>query len=120
MKKLIALLICVMVLFCGCDSYRAFMSIENSTAKSWRQSHDYLDGRKSHTLRLGTKAQDMVIEVVTEKGEIDIIVTDSFGNTVFEIDDAETGKYAFTARGKIKIRVEADEHSGSFSVEKAG
>lgn len=120
MKKLIAILTCIVVLFCSCDSYRAMFSIESKTKDEWHHSHDFLDGTKSHKLRLGIGTCEMKITVETNEGSIDITVTDSFGNTVFEIYDAETGDYSFTASGKIKIRVEADEHSGSFAIEKAG
>ncbi len=123
MKKsvFINLLILVSIIFllCGCDSYRAFMSIESGTAKSWSQSHDYLDGRKSHILRLGTESQNMVIEVVTEKGSVDITAVDSFGETIIFLDDAETGTYEFEASGKVKITVEASGHKGSVSVKNA-
>lgn len=117
--KIFAMLICVLLLLCGCDSYRAFLSIESGGTQNWSQSHELLSGRKSHTLRLGAKEQDMIIEVMTEKGEIDITVKDSFGNIIFEEDDAETGTYSFSANGKVKITVEAEDHKGSVSVKKA-
>ena len=118
MKRLAAFLICVLMMFSGCDSYRAFLSIESATAKSWEQRHEMLDGRKSQSLDLGAKTQEMEIEIVTEKGEVDVTVEDTFGNTVFEIDDAKTGIYYFSAEGKIRITAEASEHKGSISVKR--
>ncbi|MBR3953390.1 MAG: hypothetical protein IKJ82_07300 [Oscillospiraceae bacterium] len=117
--KIICVLVCVLFLFCGCDSYRAFMSIESGSAKSWSQKHDMLDGRKSHVLRLGANEMDMIIDVVTEAGEVDISVKDSMGNEIFEADNAETGTYSFSASGKVKITIEAEEHRGSILVKKA-
>ena len=113
MKNIIIKISCALIcllLFCGCDSYRAFMSIESGTAKNWEQRHDLLDGRKSHILHLGAKSLDMIVEIVTEKGEIDVTAKDSMGNIIFEAENAETGIYSFSASGKVKMTIEADEH----------
>lgn len=121
MKNIILKISCALIcllLFCGCDSYRAFMSIESGTAKNWEQRHDLLDGRKSHILHLGAKSRDMIVEIVTEKGEIDVTAKDSMGNIIFEAENAETGTYSFSASGKVKITIEADEHKGSISVKR--
>lgn len=116
--KIICVLTCVLLLLCGCESYRAFMSIESGTAESWSQRHDFLDGRKSHVLRLGAAQRNMILEVVTEEGEIDITVKDSFGDEIFEADNAKTGTYSFSASGRVKITIEAENHRGSVAVKR--
>lgn len=118
MKRIFVVILSVLLMFSGCDSYRALMSVESSTPKSWEQRHGMLDGKKSHTLYLGTEIQEMEVKIVTEKGEIDVTVEDSLGKTVFEIENAKTGTYYFSAEGRTKITVEADEHKGSIAVKR--
>ena len=123
MKKLIIFAVSVIIcfVFSGCepDSYRAFMSIESGTRTNWSQKHDFLEGTKGHVLDLGKEEQKMVIEVVTEEGSVDIIAKDQNGKIITEIENAETGTYNFSAKGKVKFRIYCEEHRGSVSVYKA-
>lgn len=121
MKKIIVLLVCFTILFSGCgfNSGIALLKIESSTKTSWKQSHEYLKGTEKRTLSLGGEPQEMIIEVVTEKGEIDITVTGKNGEEIIVLDNAETGTYGFTAGGRINIKVDAEEHKGSFEIKKA-
>ena len=59
------------------------------------------------------------IEVVTEEGSVDIIAKDQNGKIITEIENAETGTYNFSAKGKVKFRIYCEEHRGSVSVYKA-
>ena len=94
MKKILIIALCVIMclpLFgCEADSYKAFLSIESGTKESWSQKHDFLEGTKGHTLNLGKEPQEMVIEVVTEEGSVDIVAKDKNGEIITEIIDAET------------------------------
>ena len=123
MRKIIIFMLCIMLCagFSGCetDSYKAFMSIESGTRTSWSQKHDFLDGTKGHVLNLGKEEQEMVIEVVTEKGSVDITAKDQNGEIITEIENAETGTYNFSANGKVKFRIYCEEHRGSVSVYEA-
>ena len=123
MKKLIIFAVSVIMcfVFSGCepDSYKAFMSIESGTRTSWSQKHDFLDGTKGHVLNLGKEEKEMVIEVITEEGSVDIIAKDQNGEIITEIENAETGTYNFSAKGKVKFRIYCEEHRGSVSVSKA-
>lgn len=123
MKRIISFVLCAMLCFgfsgCEADSYKALMSIESGSGTSWSQKHDFLEGTKGHILNLGKKEQKMIIEVVTEEGSIDIIAKDEDGEEITKIDDAETGKYTFTAKGKVKFRIYCSEHRGSVEVYKA-
>ena len=123
MKKLIIFAVSVIMcfVFSGCepDSYKAFMSIESGTRTSWSQKHDFLDGTKGHVLNLGKEEKEMVIEVITEEGSVDIIVKDQNGEIITEIENAETGTYNFSAKGKVKFRIYCEEHRGSVAVYEA-
>ena len=123
MRKIMVFMLCIMLCagFSGCepDSYKAFMSIESGTRTSWSQKHDFLDGTKGHVLNLGKEEQKMVIEVVTEEGSVAIIAKDQNGEIFAEIENAETGTYNFSAKGKVKFRIYRSEHRGSVFVYKA-
>lgn len=115
----LCLIICLSLFGCEADSYKALLSIESGTRTSWSQKHDFLDGTKVHVLNLGKEEQKMVIEVVTEEGSVDIIAKDQNGEIFVEIENAETGTYNFSAKGKVKFRIYCSEHRGSVSVYKA-
>ena len=119
--KIAALLLCFIMLFSGCgyNSGTALMKVESSTGTSWKQSHALLSGKEVRNLSLGDEPKEMEIEIVTEKGKIDLTITGSDGEKILFLDDAETGNYEFKASGKIKIEVKAENHKGSFNIKEA-
>lgn len=121
MLKIFALLICIIMLFCGChyNSGIAIGKVESSTRSHVKQSHLLLNGSEVRTLSLGEEPKEMEIEIVTKEGEIDITVTDRNGEEIIFLDNAETGTYEFTAEGKIKITIKAKNHHGSFEIKRA-
>ena len=121
MLKIFALLICIIMLFCGChyNSGIAIGKVESSTRTRIKQSHLLLNGTEVRTFFAGNKPQDIEAIIVTEEGEIDITITDKNGEEIIFLDNAETGTYEFTAEGKIKVTIKAEDHHGSFEIKKA-
>ena len=121
MLKILAALVCILVLFCGCNynSGLAIGKVESSTGTRIKQSHLLLNGTEVRTISVGNEEQKMEAIIVTEEGEIDITITDKNGEEILVLEDAETGTYEFTAEGKIKITVKAKDHHGSFEIKKA-
>lgn len=123
MKRLLIFAICILMclpLFgCNADSYSALLSAENGTIISWSQSHYILDGTKSHVMSLGDKQQNIEVDVVTEDGKINIEVTDSSGEQILFIENAETGTYPFSAKGNVTISIFCERHKGSINVHNA-
>ena len=119
--KIFSLLLCVMMLLCGCsyNSGIAIGKVESSTRTRIKQSHLLLNGTEVRTLSVGKGPKEMEALIVTEDGEIDIIITDKSGNEIIFLDNAETGTYEFTAEEKIKITIKAKDHHGSFEIKKA-
>ena len=119
--KIFSLLLCVMMLLCGCsyNSGIAIGKVESSTRTRIKQSHLLLNGTEVRTLSVGKGQKEMEALIVTEEGEIDIIITDKSGNEIIFLDNAETGTYEFTAEGKVKITIKANDHHGSFEIKKA-
>ena len=121
MLKILAALVCILVLFCGCNynSGLAIGKVESSTGTRIKQSHLLLNGTEVRTISVGNEEQKMEAIIVTEEGEIDITITDKNGEEILVLEDAETGTYEFSAEGKIKITVKAKDHHGSFEIKKA-
>ena len=119
--KISATLVLIMILFCGCsyNSGIAIGKVESSTRTRIKQSHLLLNGTEVRTLSVGKDQKEMEALIVTEEGEIDIIITDKSGNEIIFLDNAETGTYEFTAEGKVKITIKANDHHGSFEIKKA-
>ena len=119
--KIFSLLLCVMMLLCGCsyNSGIAIGKVESSTRTRIKQSHLLLNGTEVRTLSVGKEPKEMEAVIVTEDGEIDIIITDKSGREIIFLDNAETGTYEFTAEGKVKITIKAKDHHGSFEIKKA-
>ena len=119
--KILAVFVCIMILFCGCNynSGLAIGKVESSTGTRIKQSHLLLNGTEVRTLSAGKEEQKMEAIIVTKEGEIDITITDKNGEEILVLQDAETGTYEFTAEGKIKITVKAKDHHGSFEIKKA-
>ena len=119
--KILAAFICILMLFCGCsyNSGIAIGKVESSTRTKIMQSHLLLNGTEVRTLSAGKEEQKMEAIIVTEEGEIDITITDKNGEEIIFLDNAETGIYEFTAEGKIKVTIKAEDHHGSFEIKKA-
>ena len=119
--KISATLVLIMILFCGCsyNSGIAIGKVESSTRTRIKQSHLLLNGTEVRTLSVGKDQKEMEALIVTEEGEIDIIITDKSGNEIIFLDNAETGTYEFTAEGKIKVTIKAKDHHGSFEIKRA-
>ncbi len=84
------------------------------TWDSWTGTYSLLDGEMKHTIR--TDTGKLHISVKTEKGEIDIEITDTLGNVIFDKDNIGNENFEIDANEKIHIKIEADKHTGSFVI----
>ena len=57
------------------------------------------------------------INVETISGQISIKILDKEKNIIFEKTNMTTGYYSVNTTGKVNVKIEADKHSGSFSIE---
>ena len=79
--------------------------------------YESLDGYKTYEYNL--KKDDFVsIEVVTQSGSLDVLVTGDDGTTYVDKRALGDDKYEFSAStaGKYVFRFTAKKHSGSFNV----
>lgn len=57
------------------------------------------------------------IEVITDNGTISIEIQDTDGNIIFDEYDIGTSSFDVAVSGKVVVRIIADNHKGSFSIE---
>ena len=84
MFKILAVFVCIMILFCGCNynSGLAIGKVESSTGTRIKQSHLLLNGTEVRTLSAGKEEQKMEAIIVNAEGHIDITVTDRKGEEI--------------------------------------
>lgn len=91
--------------------------IEHAGWRNWSASYTMLDGKMKHTIRPEDTQKTLHIEVVTEDGNISVEITDKEGNVILDEDNIETATYDVGVSGKVVVRIQADKHKGSFSIE---
>ena len=117
---LAVIVLIVAVIFLGMGTRRSATCIgyvEHSVGRSWEASYTMLDGKLKHTIRPKDTQKTLHIETVTEDGSISIEIIDKDGNVIFDKDNIETTRYDVNVSGKVVVYIEADRHSGSFSIE---
>ena len=90
-------------------------SKEFATKTQWSVEHQFCDGYMSRTMQAANE-EDVQIVVVTEEGNISIKIEDMDGNVIFEQEEIPSGNYPVKLDGKYKVRVEFEDHRGSFYI----
>ncbi len=121
-KLLIAVLISVavvaffLIIRAGGGSGIGYTSREGRS--SWSASYRSLDGKMWKYIH--PEGGMLHIRVETKSGTVSVRVEDKEGNVIFEEQDigAETGTEAFDVEvtGRVEVRIEAAQHSGSFDI----
>lgn len=81
----------------------------------WIGKYSLLDGTMSRSIH--PKNDILNINIETEAGYISIKITDKNKNIIFDKTNINTGSYNVSVSGKIAVKIEADKHKGSFSIE---
>lgn len=89
--------------------------IGSGTSRKWVGRYASMNGTFSHTLNIKDGTLDMSIE--TDSGTLDIIITDSEGNVLLDEKNVSTSSRSIPVEGKVRINLEAEKHSGSYSFE---
>lgn len=90
----------------------------NNGWRSWSASYVMLNGTLKHTIHPKNVPETLLIEVVTEAGNISIEGKDADNNIVFDEDNiGTTTSFEVEVPGSVVVYIEAEEHRGSFSIE---
>lgn len=98
------------------SSATKMMYVSNAGRDHWHAEYQYLDGYMQRNLWM---EEDDVLKVSIEtiEGEIDLIIKDSEGNVIFSEKAIETKEFEVEASGKVTVRIDGNDHKGSFSFE---
>ena len=123
MKKTILVMVMALgiSLFVGCTmgSGKAVKMTENNNSHRMSATYEKYDGYKKTTLKLKSDEEKTVnVDIETKNGELDLTITDEDGNAVYEGDNLETSTFDVTLdkEGEYTIRIDADNHSGSYDI----
>ncbi len=114
---LVAVLAVVLILNGGIEKRSALRIgyVGNSGTHSWSGRYVELHGTMSKSLK--PSSDTITVDVVTEKGTIDILMESTDGEVLYRGNSVETCSFKVKASGKVKITLKADHHEGSFSFE---
>ena len=88
--------------------------VSHDSLHSWSASYFWLLGRLQHTIYPETDT--LHVEVKTESGTISIEMKDADGNVIFSKNNIGTSSFEVNVSGKVVIKIEADQHKGSFNI----
>ena len=92
------------------------MYFSNAGRDYWKAEYQYFDGFMQRNLWM--EENDVLkVSIETDEGEIDVEIKDSDGNVIFSEKALETKEFEIEVSGKITVRVDGDDHEGSFSFE---
>lgn len=81
----------------------------------WSGSYYSLNGTMEKTIR--PKAKKLTIRTETQEGSLSVIVTDEKGEVLFQVEDMGTKVEELAVEGKVRIRLVAKNHQGSFEID---
>lgn len=89
--------------------------IQQTGWRDWSASYTLLDGYLQRTIR--PESDTLLVEIETQSGAITIEMKDADGNVIFSESDIASSSFEVDVPEKVVIRVDADNHKGSFSFE---
>lgn len=89
---------------------------EQKTSNYWSASYAYHDGYQQRIINTDDEATTLDVQIVTTDGSIGLSVTDENGRIVFEQENIPTSSFSIEIPGKVRVRINADAHKGSYSM----
>lgn len=120
-KTLVMIMALGMSLLAGCtvSSGTAIKMTEDNNSHRMSATYSKFNGYKKTTLKLKNDEEKTVnVDIETTKGEIDLTITHEDGTVAYEGDNLETSTFEVNLdkEGKYTIRIDADDHSGSYDI----
>lgn len=119
-KRLITLAMLVLMLFTvtGCEFTRTVMSVSKENSTGFSMSYKKFSGTKSYTLRVKQPGA-MVLDIESESGTLNVCVTDSDKNVIYEANNIATGSYIIELpeSGNYTVKMMAEDHRGSYAAD---
>lgn len=96
------------------NSSTRIMYAENKGINFWNAQYQFFDGFMQRTLWM--EDEDILnVSIETDDGEISLQIIDENGNVIYREKSIGTAEFEVEVSGKIIVRVDGEEHEGSFS-----
>jgi hypothetical protein len=123
MKK-IAVCIAVLLLMlamtgCPRGSYIVIKGVQTNTAHSMAMRYDRFKGHKTVTVKVPEgEVWEVYVDISTDSGEIGLSITGRDGRSYYQEEELSTSSFTVTLEqaGKYDIRVDAEDHKGSYHI----
>lgn len=115
----IAVILCFMLFAAGAGILGGggyYRSTKNGG--SWSLTFSDYSSTASQNMNLGDEGNALLIQVATETGSVDIVITDMDGNIIYSDYAIVNDVFTLDATGEVKITVTANECSGKVDVER--
>lgn len=112
---ILAAILAARVGFAGTRTATRIGYMGNEGWRSWSGRYFLLDGTMQKTIH--PKEGTIQITVETESGAFSMTVRDPEGNILFQESEMQTASFDLKVPEKIIVRITADGHKGSFSIE---
>lgn len=89
--------------------------VGNDGRSHWSGRYVMLDGTMEKNIR--PEKNSLHIEVETTSGTISIEIRDENGVVIFDKKDIASEMFDLNASGKVRVKITAEKHRGSFSIE---
>ncbi len=122
MKKIFATLL-IAVCLAGCTAYGSSAVLimnEDKGDNHWKADYVKFNGYKERYISIsGEGEHTFSVEIVTDSGELGLTIKDSEGEECYTGNDLQSASFTVgvDSPGKYTVRVDADNHTGSFNVE---
>lgn len=123
MKKSILILVSIIMIgiFAGCTvgSGTSVKMSEDNNSHRMSATYSKFDGYKKTTVTVQNDEEIQVnVDVVTNKGNIDLKITHEDGTVAYQGDDMSTTSFnvMLDKNGEYTIRIDTDNHSGSYDI----
>jgi len=113
--------IMIIVIFVGCTtgSGTAILMNENNSSNRMSASYSKFSGYKKTSITLKDGDEKSVnVNIVTEKGDISLKITNEDGESFYQGDKMDTSSFTvdLDKEGEYTIRIDAKKHSGSYDI----
>lgn len=89
--------------------------VGSETNHKWTGSYAEVNGTMVKTINPSN--DELSVDIVTNSGSIAVVIESTSGEIFYRGNNLETCSFSVKTKGKVKITITADKHSGAFSFE---
>ncbi|EPR13205.1 hypothetical protein [Ruminiclostridium papyrosolvens] len=120
-KHILLIIVSTIFLLSGCTygSYSTLKSVENNTSSMMSMRYERFNGYNATPIKVKEgNPIDVSVDIVSNKGKLDMSITDEKGQSVYEGKDIPTSSFSvrLDKDGDYKLKVSGEKHSGSYKI----